>query len=101
MVDTISTSADREDHVSMGMIAARHFGTIVDHCEHVLAIEALAAAQGIWLRKLSPGRGVAQAVDRIRQAVPPLEQDRPLYRDFAAVREIVSTGALLDAADRV
>lgn len=97
-VDTIPTSADREDHVSMGMTAARAFTTVVDHAEHVLAIEILAAAQGIHLRGLRPGRRVAAAMDRLRQEVPPLEHDRILHRDFDAARALIASGDLLAAA---
>lgn len=98
-VDTIPTSADREDHVSMGMTAARAFDTIVDHAEHVIAIEAFAGAQGIWLRNLEPGRGVKQAVERIFAEVPPLTEDRSMVADMAKVHRMVVSGELLEAAN--
>lgn len=99
-IDTIPTSADREDHVSMGMAAAHHFATIVDHLAHVLSIEAVVAAEGIRQRGLKPGAGVARAVGLLAQSVPPLLADRALYRDFAAAREVIWSGELLAAADR-
>jgi len=97
-VDTIPTSADREDHVSMGMTAARNYAMVTAHCRHVLAIEALAAAQGIWLRELHPGQGVKRALELLREQVPPLEEDRELHKDFAAARELMTSGAFLAAA---
>jgi histidine ammonia-lyase len=98
-VDTIPTSADREDHVSMSMTAARAFAQVVEHAELVLAIEALAAAQGIGLRALTPGRGAAAAERVIRAVVPQLVDDREMHLDFAAAHHLVATGALLEAAD--
>ncbi len=98
-VDTIPTSADREDHVSMGMTSARSFATVVDHLEHVLAIEAFAASQGIHLRGMAPGVGVARAITALRERVPPLVDDRPMYKDFTAARALVADGTLLAAAD--
>ncbi len=97
--DSISTSADREDHVSMGMTAAHHFARIVEHLEHVLSIEAVVAAEGIRQRGLAPGAGVARAVALLADVVPPLLVDRVLYRDFEAARVLIRSGALLLAAD--
>ena len=98
-VDTIPTSADREDHVSMGMTSARAFAMVAEHAQHVLGIEALAAAQGIWLREMAPGRGVAAAVAAVRSVSPPVEADRELHKDFTAVAELVRSGKLAAAAD--
>ena len=98
-VDSIPTSADREDHVSMGMISARHLWTVVAHLAHVLAIEAVVAAQGIWLRGLRPGRGVDAAVELLRRDVPPLVEDRVLGEDFDVARALIEDGRLLRAAD--
>jgi len=98
-VDSIPTSADREDHVSMGMISARHLAIVVEHLEHVLSIEAVVAAEGIRQRGLRPGRGVEAAAQRLGTVIPPLLEDRPLYRDFAAARELIASGELLSLAD--
>ena len=98
-VDSIPTSADREDHVSMGMISARHFNTAVQHLGHVLAIEAVVAAQGIDLRKMEPARGVAAAWRAIRADVPTVVADRAFHLDFDAARRILLGGGLLRAAD--
>src|SRR5918992_1623066 len=76
-VDTISTSANQEDHVSMGATSALHLRAAVDRAEQVLAIEAVCAAQGIDFRApLRPGEGVAAAHAAVRARVTPLDTDR-------------------------
>jgi histidine ammonia-lyase len=94
--DTISTSANQEDHVSMGATAALHLREVVDRAEHVLAIEALCAARGLDLRHpLRPGPGLRRAHERIRQRVPRLDADRPPAPDITAVRDLIHAGDLL------
>jgi histidine ammonia-lyase len=95
-VDSIPTSANQEDHVSMGATSALHLRAAVDHAEHVLAIEALCAAQGIDFRApLRPGAGVAAAHAAIRARIGHLAGDRPPAPDIAAARELVHGGELL------
>jgi histidine ammonia-lyase len=95
-VDTIPTSANQEDHVSMGATAALHLRTAVEHAEHVLAVEALCAAQGIDFRApLRPGAGIAAAHAAIRARVPHLDADRPPAPDIAAARALVHAGDML------
>ena len=95
-VDSISTSANQEDHVSMGATSALHLREAVDRAEQVLAIEALCAAQGIDFRApLRPGAGVDAAHAKIRARVSHLDADRPPSPDIAAVRELVHSGELL------
>jgi histidine ammonia-lyase len=95
-VDTIPTSANQEDHVSMGGTAALHLRTAVEHAEHVLAIEALCAAQGIDFRApLRPGAAIGAAHAAIRTRVPHLDADRPPAPDIAAARALVHAGDLL------
>jgi len=99
-VDSIPSSAGQEDHVSMGMIAARHARECVANAEVVIALEALAAAQGIDLRgPLEPGAGVAAAVAAVRDAVPFLEGDRQLKPDIDDAIELVQSGALVGAVE--
>lgn len=99
-VDSIPSSAGKEDHVSMGSISARKCAQIADHVRSVLAIEALVAAQGLDFRApLRPGRGVHAAHARLRERIPPLSEDRPLYLDIEAARELVRDGVLLRAAE--
>lgn len=89
-VDTIPSSAGREDHVSMGMTAALKARTVVENAASGLAIELLVAAQALDLRKpLRAGVGAQAAHDAIRRKVPHMEQDRELHRDIAAVREML------------
>jgi histidine ammonia-lyase len=95
-VDTIPTSANQEDHVSMGGTAALHLRDAVDRAEHVLAIEALCAAQGIDFRApLRPGAGVATAHDAIRRVVSHLDGDRSPAHDIVTLRNLIHAGDLL------
>jgi histidine ammonia-lyase len=94
-VDTIPTSANQEDHVSMGATGALHLREVVDRAEAVLAIEALCAAQGLDFREpMRPGDGVARAHAAIREVVPHLAEDRPPAPDIAAARELLQAGRL-------
>lgn len=98
-VDSIPSSAGREDHVSMGAHAARKLARIVDNVRNVQAIELLCAAQGVELRApLRPGPALAAVHHAIRQVVPFYDRDRPLHRDIEAVRRLVDEGTLLEAA---
>ncbi len=100
-VDSIPTSANKEDHVSMGLHAARQAAQIVDILAQVLAIEALAAAQGLDFRRpLRAGRGAAAAHERLREAVPHLDGDRLMGEDLAAAKRLVLSGALAEAAEQ-
>ncbi len=82
-VDNVPTSGGKEDHVSMGMTAALKFRQIVDNVERIVAIELMAAAEGLEHRKpLLPGRGVRRAHDVIRGFLPELTQDRALGPDI-------------------
>ncbi len=99
-VDSIPSSANREDHVSMGTIAARKARTVTEHVEYVLAIELLCGAQGIDLRRpLRSSTGVEAAWAMIRSIVPPLAEDRILHRDIAAVTALVRDGRLQHAVE--
>ncbi|MDR1061638.1 MAG: histidine ammonia-lyase [Clostridiales bacterium] len=99
-VDSIPTSANQEDHVSMGTIAARQAREILDNARVVLAIELIAAAQGIdFLAPMSPGAGTAAAHARIRSAVAHLDEDRILAPDIAAVQGLITGGSLLGAVE--
>lgn len=98
--DSIPSSANREDHVSMGTIAARQARHIAEHLETVLAIELLCAAQGLHLRRpLQANPGIEAAVAAIRTRVPPLDEDRTLHHDIDAVRRLIHEGAIVDAVE--
>src|SRR3954468_14897007 len=89
-VDTIPSSAGREDHVSMGMTAALKARTAVENACSGLAIELLVAAQALDLRKpLRAGVGAGAAHEVIRARVPHMDEDRELHKDIAAVREML------------
>jgi histidine ammonia-lyase len=89
-VDTIPSSAGREDHVSMGMTAALKARTVVENARSGLAIELLVAAQALDLRlPLQPGVGVQAAYRAIRNRIPHMSEDRELHRDIAAVRDLL------------
>jgi histidine ammonia-lyase len=88
-VDSIPTSANMEDHNSMGSISALKVRSVVKNVETVLAIELLCAAQGIdFLAPLKPGKGTGSAHKRIRQRVPHLDEDRNVSEDIAKVLEL-------------
>ncbi len=98
--DSVPTDANKEDHVSMGVSAALKLREAVRILESMAALELLTAAQGLeFLKPLRPGRGVEAAYERVRAAVPPLDEDRPLYPDIAAIERLVRDGAFsrLDA----
>jgi len=95
-VDSIPTSADKEDHVSMGTIAARKARAIVENSWNVIAMEFFAASQGLEFRKpLKPSKAVARAYDKIRERVPPVEEDRAFYEDMHTISQIMSEGTLI------
>jgi histidine ammonia-lyase len=104
-VDTIPTSANVEDHVSMGVTAGLKLRQINDNVERILAIELLAAAQGIDFRKrvLGPdaqlGAGTRHAYALLRELAPFLESDDVLYPLIEAVRQAVASGQVVEAVE--
>jgi histidine ammonia-lyase len=99
-VDSIPSSAGQEDHVSMGMTSARHARGIVANAEVVVAIEVMAAAQGLELRApLRPAGGTGAARVAIREAIAFLDADRELGPDIEAATELVRNGTLVGAVE--
>ena len=101
--DSIPTSANQEDHVSMGSIAARHARAVVESVQRILAIELLTAAQALDFRLrlvpgAEPGAGVQEAHDQIRAVVRHLDVDREPAADIAAAFGLVRDGSLADLA---
>ena len=101
--DSIPTSANQEDHVSMGSIAARHARQVLEHVERILSIELLVAAQALDLRLAGlagggeppePGIGVREAQRLVRERVAHLDADREPAPDLAAALAIVKAGSL-------
>jgi len=102
--DSIPTSANQEDHVSMGPIAGRQARLVVEHVERIVAIELLCAARALDLRLASlpgtsPGAGVAAAHAAIREVVRPWEGDREPGPDLEAVTRLVREGRLSRLAE--
>jgi histidine ammonia-lyase len=99
-VDSIPSSAGREDHVSMGSISAKKLAQVIENVRHSLAIEVLTAAQGVDQRgPLRPARGVMAAHALVRRDVPTLGEDRPLYLDIEKVSRLLASGELIRAAE--
>lgn len=99
-VDSISVSADQEDHVSMGPVAIRHLKEVQRNVYDVLAIEMLCAAQALDLRKpLKPGIGTSAAYEVIRGSVVFMEEDRPLHPDIAAVSRLIRSRRIEEAVE--
>jgi len=118
-VDSIPTSANQEDHVSMGTIAARKARMILKNLRNILAIELLCGCQGLDLRTAAhitlgdddlptfchdttgmvAGQGVKAAYDFTRQHVRHLAEDRDLSLDIAAAEQLIASGALLAAVE--
>ena len=91
--DNLPTSAGKEDHVSMGMTAALKLRAMVTNAEYVLAIELLAAAEGLEYRApLKPGRGVHRAYKLVRTHAPRLTRDRALSPDIERLAEVIRRG---------
>ncbi len=99
--DTIPTSANQEDHVSMAAHGARRLGAMARNLANIVGIEAMMAAQGIELRRpLKPGPRVAAAVARVRAHSAFLDIDRPLSGEMAGFAATVASGTFLsDHAD--
>jgi histidine ammonia-lyase len=92
-VDSIPTSGNKEDYVSMGMAAALKLRPIITNVSSILAIELLAASQALdLLAPLRSGRLAEKARGIVRRVSAPLEADRPLDRDIAGVAELVARG---------
>jgi len=101
-VDSIPSSANQEDHVSMGTTAARKARTILDNAQKVLEIEAFAASQAISFRgNVKLGQGTSEAYKVIRKEVNPVDEDRVMYIDMNKLDKIVKSEALITAVESV
>ncbi len=100
-VDSIPTSSDKEDHVSMGTTAARKAKEILENVEYILAMELLASTQGLYfLLPLKPGIGIQAACRVIREVVSPITEDRRYHEDIKAIRNLIENGSILDEVER-
>jgi histidine ammonia-lyase len=101
-VDSIPTSADKEDHVSMGTIAARKARDIVKNVEHILAMELLCATQGLeFLLPLQPGIGIQEAYHLVREKVSPIKEDRRFSEDIQEIQLLIESGEMLDRVEKL
>ena len=107
-VDSIPTSANQEDHVSMGTTAARTAAMVLDNAQKVLGIELSAAAQGIWLRQCMGQHGIDQlapatraAYEYIRTKSDPIEEDIVMLDELAKFDELVKDGEIIDVVEKI
>ncbi|MEE8149353.1 MAG: aromatic amino acid lyase, partial [candidate division Zixibacteria bacterium] len=101
VVDSISVSADQEDHVCMGSITAKKLTEIVRNTEIVVAIQLMCAAQALDFRRPEKGgKGTESAYPVIRKVVERLIDDRPLYPDIDKIVEIVRNGSIVEEVEK-
>jgi histidine ammonia-lyase len=96
-VDSITTSGNKEDFVSMGMSGGLKLKRIVENTRNVIAIEAMAAAQALdFMAPLTTGKRGQTAHREIRKVSAPMEKDRAMYEDFARIAKIISEGKIAE-----
>lgn len=99
-VDSIPSSANQEDHVSMGTIAARKSKEIMENVRRVLAMEMMCACQGIDLRtNKGLGAGTSPVYSKLREYVPVLTEDRALYEDINKCEELIIDGTIIEVCE--
>ena len=97
-VDSITTSGNKEDYVSMGMTAANKLKRVVENTRNVLAIEAMAVAQAIdFLAPLKTSKRGQAAHAAIRAVCPTVDKDRVMYKDFAQLAQLIASGKVAQA----
>jgi histidine ammonia-lyase len=96
-VDSITTSGNKEDYVSMGMTAANKLKRVAENTRNVLAIEAMAVAQAIdFLAPLKTSKRGQAAHAAIRAVCPTVDKDRVMYKDFARIADLIASGKVAD-----
>ena len=96
-VDSITTSGNKEDFVSMGMTAANKLKKVVENTRNTLAIEAMAAAQAIdFLAPLKTSKPLREAHAAIRSVCATMDKDRVMYQDFARIAELIASGKIAE-----
>lgn len=101
-VDSIPTSANQEDHVSMGTIASRKAAVIIEHVKSVLGIELICASQAVDFRgKEKLSKATSAAYDTIREKVSFMENDRAIYPDMDNAKDLVGKGIVLENVQKV
>ncbi len=101
-VDSIPSSANQEDHVSMGTIAARKARDIIRNVERVVATEILAACQAIDFREdKALGRGTSKAYETVREVVDFIENDVVMYKEIDKVTELIKSGKIVNSVEKI
>jgi histidine ammonia-lyase len=101
-VDSIPTSTDKEDHVSMGVTCGRKLHQVLENVKHCLAIELMCNAQALEFQLPEKTSPALQAVVKvIRNHVPPLKQDRVLYKDIQSIVKLIGTKEIINAAENI
>jgi histidine ammonia-lyase len=96
--DSITTSGNKEDFVSMGMTAALKLKRIIENTRNAMAIEAMAAAQALdFVAPLKTGKRGLAAYAAIRSVCPTMDKDRVMYQDFARISELIASGKVAEA----
>jgi histidine ammonia-lyase len=96
-VDSITTSGNKEDYVSMGMTAALKLKRIVENTRNVITIEAMAAAQALdFLAPLKTSKRAQAAHAAIRAVCATMDKDRVMYQDFARIAEVIAAGKIAE-----
>jgi len=100
-VDSLPTSANQEDHVSMATFAARRLAAMLDNTAHIVGIELLAAAQGIeFLRPLQSSAALEETFALLRKSCPPMPEDHYLAPDIERAKALIDGGAIAALAGR-
>ena len=100
-VDSIPTSANQEDFVSMGTHAARKALEVIENVETIIGIELLAGCQALDFRKdLRPGKGTEPAYTTIRQNIPPMHRDRLLQKDINKIKNLITSNEIVEAVEK-
>lgn len=101
-VDSIPTSANKEDHVSMGPIAGRKLHQVIKNVRRVLGIELLCSTQGLDFRKpLKPSPAVQAVFETVRTRIPFMEKDRNIHLDIVAIEEMILNDEIVASAEKV
>ena len=101
-VDSIPTSANKEDHVSMGTFAARKAMEIAENVENVYAVELICACQALELRRpLQPSEVTERVLNGVRRKISHWEKDRVMHTDIDSAREMIASGELIKTAENV
>ncbi|MBY0516096.1 MAG: histidine ammonia-lyase [Bacteriovoracaceae bacterium] len=101
-IDSIPTSTDKEDHVSMGVTAGRKLLEVIKNVQHCLAIELLCNTQGVeFLRPLKTSPALEGVIALVRKHVPPIEEDRVFYKDIEWLFRLVQSGEIVTEAELI